>query len=272
MKKLLFFLLSVVLIGSAGCGSYRDVSMEVTDAGSTEAVETTQEPVTTETPVETKETGEETEEVQMESTASVTEEDVSKDKAEAGNDNQSVEAPEDKSDKDTQPVRASEDKSDDKQTDGDESTETKEPTEQPKETKKEPASEKQDTKQKSKQKAVSYSPDRVVSLAISKCQAGGMVTTEQKLKDNLNAGKITKEEYDEYYPLDGLEDSYYSVFVNIDLNKAVTTSGRALGSEEAIAQYIADMLLLESDSVFNIRYTGTTKTSGETFYEFRCYR
>lgn len=99
-----------------------------------------------------------------------------------------------------------------------------------------------------------------------------MVTTEQHLKDNLNAGKITQEEYDEYYPLDGLEDSYYSVFVNVDLNKAATTSGRALGSEEEIAQYIADMLLLESDSVFNIRYTGTIKTSGETFYEFRCYR
>ena len=61
-------------------------------------------------------------------------------------------------------------------------------------------------------KAVSYSPDRVVSLAISKCQAGGMVTTEQNLLNNLNAGKITQEEYDEYYPLDGLEDSYYSVF------------------------------------------------------------
>jgi len=125
---------------------------------------------------------------------------------------------------------------------------------------------------KPEQQAVSYNPDRVVSLAILKCQAGGMVTTEQHLKDNLNAGKITQEEYDEYYPLDGLEDSYYSVFVNVDLNKAATTSGRTLGSEEEIAQYIADMLLLESDSVFNIRYTGTTKTSGETFYEFRCYR
>ena len=258
--------------------------MEVTDAGSTETVETAQEPITTEVSVETKEIGDK-EEAQPESTASVTEEDVSKDKAEAGKDNQSVGATEDKSDKDTQPVRASEDKSDDKQTDGDKSPKTKEPTEQPKETKKEPASEKQqepkessgqeekqDTKQKSEQKAVSYSPDRVVSLAISKCQAGGMVTTEQNLKDNLNAGKITHEEYDEYYPLDGLEESYYSVFVNVDLNKAATTSGRALGSEEAIAQYIADMLLLESDSVFNIRYTGTTKTSGETFYEFRCYR
>ena len=57
MKKLLFFLLSVVLIGSAGCGSYRDLSMEVTDAGSTETVEIAQEPVTTEVSVETKETG-----------------------------------------------------------------------------------------------------------------------------------------------------------------------------------------------------------------------
>lgn len=108
--------------------------------------------------------------------------------------------------------------------------------------------------------------------AVYKWQRGRMVTTEQHLKDNLNAGKITQEEYDEYYPLDGLEDSYYSVFVNVDLNKATTTSGRVLGSEEEIAQYIADMLLLESDSVFNICYTGTTKTSGETFYEFRCYR
>jgi hypothetical protein len=99
-----------------------------------------------------------------------------------------------------------------------------------------------------------------------------MVTTEQHLKDNLKAGKITKKEYKEYYPLDGLEDSFYSVFVNTDLNKAATTSGRSLGSEKEIAQYLADMLLLESDSVFEIRYAGKTKTSGGTFYEFRCYR
>ena len=284
MKKLLFILLSVVLIGSIGCGSYRDLSMEVTDAGSTGAVKTTQEPVTTAAPVETKET-EDTEEAQPESTASVTEDDVLKNKAEVDKDKQPVGASEDKSDKDKQPVRASEDKSDDKQTDGDKSPETQKSTEQPKETKSEPESEKQpepeknfkqeekqETKLEAEPQAVSYSPDRVVSLAISKCQAGGMVTTEQNLMNNLNAGKISQAEYEEYYPLDGLENSYYSVFVNIDLNKAATTSGRTLGSEEEIAQYIADMLLLESDSVFNIRYTGTTKTSGETFYEFRCYR
>ena len=253
MKKLLFFLLSVVLIGSVGCGSNKDLSTEVTDAGSTEIDNETVEPTTEAVTVET----EDAENVVPESTEAIKEMETSDDKKETDKDNQSDN-------------KASDDKSaENKQTDDNESSDNHKPAEQPTDTKNEPASEQQPIPEP---QSVSYSPDRVVSLAISKCQAGGMVTTEQHLKDNLNTGKITQEEYDEYYPLDGLEDSYYSVFVNVDLNKAATTSGRALGSEEEIAQYIADMLLLETDSVFNIRYTGTTKTSGETFYEFRCYR
>ena len=253
MKKLLFFLLSVVLIGSVGCGSNKDLSTEVTDAGSTEIDNETVEPTTEAVTVET----EDAENVVPESTEAIKEMETSDDKKETDKDNQSDN-------------KASDDKSaENKQTDDNESSDNHKPAEQPTDTKNEQASEQQPIPEP---QAVSYSPDRVVSLAISKCQAGGMVTTEQHLKDNLNIGKITQEEYDEYYPLDGLEDSYYSVFVNVDLNKAATTSGRALGSEEEIAQYIADMLLMESDSVFNIRYTGTTKTSGETFYEFRCYR
>ena len=253
MKKLLFFLLSVVLIGSVGCGSNKDLSTEVTDAGSTEIDNETVEPTTEAVTVET----EDAENVVLESTEAIKEMETSDDKKETDKDNQLDN-------------KASDDKSaENKQTDDNKSSDNHKPAEQPTDTKNEPASEQQPIPEP---QSVSYSPDRVVSLAISKCQAGGMVTTEQHLKDNLNTGKITQEEYDEYYPLDGLEDSYYSVFVNVDLNKAVTTSGRALGSEEAIAKYIADMLLLESDNVFNIRYTGTTKTSGETFYEFRCYR
>ena len=267
MKKLLFILLSVVLIGSVGCGSNRNLSTEVTDAGSTEGVNETVEPTNEAVTVET----EETEIVVPESTEAIKKVDSSDDKKDTGKDKQSDN-------------KASEKESDEnKKANENSSSDTQKSEEQPKDAKSEPSYEQQPKPEenskpeekpepKSEPQAVSYSPDRVVSLAISKCQAGGMVTTEQNLKDNLNAGKITKEEYDEYYPLDGLEDSYYSVFVNVDLNKAATTSGRALGSEDAIAQYIADMLLLESDSVFNIRYTGTTKTSGETFYEFRCYR
>ena len=275
MKKLLFFLLSVVLIGSVGCGSNKDLSMEVTDAGSTEIVNETVEPTTEAVTVET----EDARTAKQESTGTVNEVDSSADTKDTGKDNQSDNKP------------SEEKTAENKKSEENKSSDSQKSEKQPKDTKSEPASEQQpkpeeNTKaeekteekpepkpeQKPEPQAVSYNPDRVVSLAISKCQAGGMVTTEQHLKDNLNAGKITQEEYDEYYPLDGLEDSYYSVFINVDLNKAATTSGRALGSEEAIAKYIADMLLLESDNVFNIRYTGTTKTSGETFYEFRCYR
>ena len=271
MKKLLFFLLSVVLIGSVGCGSNKDLSMEVKDAGSTEIVNETIEPTTEAVTVETEDAGT----AQQESTGTVAEVDSSADTKDTGKDNQSDN------------IASEEKTAENKKSEENKSSDSQKSEKQPKDTKSEPASEQQTkpeentkaedkTEEKPEPKpepqAVSYNPDRVVSLAISKCQAGGMVTTEQNLLNNLNAGKITQEEYDEYYPLDGLEDSYYSVFINVDLNKAATTSGRALGSEEAIAKYIADMLLLESDNVFNIMYTGTTKTSGETFYEFRCYR
>lgn len=117
---------------------------------------------------------------------------------------------------------------------------------------------------------VSYSPGNVVSLATAKCQAGGMITTTDNLANLLAEGKITEEEYNDYYPYDGL--GYYSVFVETDLNKAATTSGRLLGSEDAIATYIADMLLLESNPYFLIEYGGVTNSGGQDFYEFRCYR
>ena len=103
-----------------------------------------------------------------------------------------------------------------------------------------------------------------------KCQAGGMIKTTDNLANLLAQGQITEEEYNDYYPYDGL--GYYSVFVETDLNKAATTSGRLLGSEDAIATYIADMLLLESNPYFLIEYGGVTNSGGQDFYEFRCYR
>ena len=89
--------------------------------------------------------------------------------------------------------------------------------------------------------SVAYSPQNVVSLATAKCQAGGMITTQQNLQNHLNDGSITQEEYNEYYPYDGMEGSYYSVFVETDLNKASTIDGQRLSSEDAIAEYIASM-------------------------------
>ncbi len=129
-----------------------------------------------------------------------------------------------------------------------------------------------DVSVKKEETFTAYSPENVVALATAKCQAGGMITTEDNLAKNLAEGKITQEEYNAYYPLDGMENSYYSVFVQTNLNTASTTSGRRLTTEEAIAQYIADMLLLEKDPVFAIRYVGIYHGQNEDFYEFRCHR
>lgn len=119
---------------------------------------------------------------------------------------------------------------------------------------------------------VAYSPQNVVSLATAKCQAGGMITTWQDLDNLLAQGKITQDEYNEYYPYDGMEGSYYSVFVETDLNKASAIDGELLPSEDAIAEYIASMLLLETDPVFYISYDGVYTSHGTDYYEFRCHR
>lgn len=94
--------------------------------------------------------------------------------------------------------------------------------------------------------------------------------TEQEEGDKEAEGKITQEEYNSYYPYDGL--GYYSVFVETNLNEASTTSGRKLGSEDGIADYIAGMMLLETEPVFYIEYAGVYNLNGTDFYEFRCYR
>ncbi len=117
-----------------------------------------------------------------------------------------------------------------------------------------------------------YDPYQVVNLVIAKCQAGGMITTEDNLANLLAEGKITQAEYDEYYPLDGLEGSYYSVFVETDLNLASDIVGNKLGSVDGIADYIANMLLLETQPIFNVTYAGVYTLNGVEFYEFRCHR
>ena len=119
---------------------------------------------------------------------------------------------------------------------------------------------------------VGYDADRVARLAVEKCKAAGMITLPENLDRLLAEGKITQEEYNEYYPYDGMENSYYSVFVETNLLEASTTSGRKLGSEDAIATHIADMLALENGSYVYVEYSGIYNLNGTDFYEFRCYR
>lgn len=118
--------------------------------------------------------------------------------------------------------------------------------------------------------SVAYNPQEVVSLATAKVKAGGKLILSEELDRKLSEGAITQEEYQEYYPYDGT--GYYSVFVETDLNRASTTSGRTLGSVEGIAQYLADMLLLEAVPSVGIAYAGVYTLNGSQFYEFRCHR
>ena len=115
-----------------------------------------------------------------------------------------------------------------------------------------------------------YNPQEVASLATAKVKAGGKLILSEELDRKLSEGMITQEEYQEYYPYDGT--GYYSVFVETDLNQAGTTSGRALRSVDGIAQYLADMLLLEAVPSVGVEYAGVYTLHGSQFYEFRCHR
>lgn len=119
---------------------------------------------------------------------------------------------------------------------------------------------------------IAYDPNRVVALATEKTKAYGKVLVWENLNRLLAEGQITQEEYNEYYPYDGLEDSYYSVFVETDLSKASTISGELLGTEDGIAEYIAGMLALETGPYFAISYAGIYEGTNGDFYEFRCHR
>ncbi|MGN0164811.1 MAG: hypothetical protein ACI39R_01375 [Lachnospiraceae bacterium] len=117
---------------------------------------------------------------------------------------------------------------------------------------------------------VGYDADRVARLAVEKCKAAGMIPLPENLDNLLAEGKITQEEYNEYYPYDGC--GYYSVFVETNLNIASTISGERLCSEEAIADYIAGMMVLEVEPCFYIECAGVYQGNSVEFYEFRCYR
>ena len=261
MKKFIVFLLSVMVLSVIGCNSTKDVATD-TNAGYEETVETEEstEAVPTETPKDDTMIAESEEVIKGQIEA--TEQPVA-DKEEA---EQTSEAESGEQEEETKPIEERK---------PEQSTEpVEEPiTEQPSQPSEEPTVEPEQPREPEPQpQTVAYSPDSVVAMAIAKCQAGGMITTQDNLATALAEGRITQEEYNEYYPYDGLESSYYSVFVETDLNTAGTTSGQPLRSEDAIATYIADMLLLESSPVFNIVYAGVYNKGGTDFYEFRCLR
>ena len=248
MKKKLFLILSVTVMLAAGCRNKGDILPDM-ETEATETVIDTEKPDMAEDKEASAAVHEENGDAEKEQTGKKTTEGTEQKEG----DREAEETPEPKPA--SQPEQKGETAPALGSTDVPEPEETKpEETEQPEQT----------------VTVVSYDPVSVCSQAVAKCQAGGMITTTDNLASLLAEGKITQEEYDSYYPYDGL--GYYSVFVETDLNKASTTSGRKLGSEDGIADYIAEMMLLETEPVFNIEYAGVYNLNGTDFYEFRCYR
>lgn len=257
MKKRLFLILSVTIMLAAGCGN-KDIPTDM-ETEVAETVTDTEEPDMAEdkeVPAADQAENGDTEKEQ-------TEKETAEETGQEEGDKEAEETPEPKSA--SQPGQKEETEPAQGSTNVPKQEETKQEETELEETKQEETKQQEQTVT-----AVSYDPVSVCSQAVAKCQAGGMITTTDNLASLLAEGKITQEEYNSYYPYDGL--GYYSVFVETDLNSASTTSGRKLGSEDEIADYIAGMMLLETEPVFNIEYAGVYNLNGTDFYEFRCYR
>lgn len=258
MKKRLFLILSVTIMLAVGCGNKDNILPDM-ETEVAETVTGTEEPDMAEdkeVPAADQTENGDTEKEQ-------TEKETAEGTGQAEGDKEAEEKPEPKpasqpgQQEETEPAQGS--------TEVPKQEEPKQEEAKPEETKPEETKQQEQTVT-----AVSYDSVSVCSQAVAKCQAGGMITTTDNLASLLAEGKITQEEYNSYYPYDGL--GYYSVFVETDLNRASTTSGRKLGSEDEIADYIAGMMLLETEPVFYIEYAGVYNLNGTDFYEFRCYR
>lgn len=118
---------------------------------------------------------------------------------------------------------------------------------------------------------IEYNPDRVCALATAICEEAGLKTTADSMDEMLANGLISQEEYDEFYPYAGA--GYLGVFLETDLSIACTITGRKLSSEQAIAEYLAEVMISEAtDEFFFIECAGIYVHNGVPMYEFRCYR
>lgn len=259
MKNLLYILLSVITLALAGCSTTdnkkeADTTVVVENADEKETELSTYESEEVEaTENETKEnetnqteTAEPTEEQQpqTEEPASTQEETVKEEPAEAP-----IEVP---TEAPTQaPTEAP----------------TEVPTEAPTEA---PTTETPTQPTVQEPEFVAYNPYNVAQMANDKVKAAGKVLLPENLDRLLAEGVITQEEYNEYYPYDGC--GYYSVFIETNLLIAQDIVGTPLRSEEAIAEHIAGMLVLETGPYVYVECNGVYNHNGTDFYEFRCYR
>ena len=118
---------------------------------------------------------------------------------------------------------------------------------------------------------VSYSPQRVVELAVEKTKAQGKIYIPDDLNQMLAAGEISQEDFNASYPTDGA--GYLEYYVATDMNEARDISGTVqFASEADIAVNIASMYASLPQQYFYIEYHGTVTYGGKECYVFYCYR
>lgn len=270
MKKMVYILLSVIILALAGCNK-NDSGKEVKTSLVVDKEENDEALLSKETT--TKQIEDETTKNKEETT--VNEENSAESKSEILVEKHSVRTEESTTSKSDEVKVEKTESSTEASTEAATEPPTQAPTERPTQPETEMPTQAPTTEAPTQPAVVeptviAYSPERVVALATAKCQEGGMTTLTDNLDNLLADGSITQEEYDEYYPYDG--SGYYSVFVETDLSIASTLTGRRLESEEEIADYIAGMLLLETGDLFLIECAGIYDHNGTPLYEFRCYR
>lgn len=122
-----------------------------------------------------------------------------------------------------------------------------------------------------KMEPVSYSPQRVVELAVEKTAVQGKIYIPDDLNRMLETGEISQEDYDACYPTDGA--GYLEYYVAADMNEARDISGTIQFSSEAdIAANIAGMYAALPQQYFYIEYGGIVVYGGKECYVFYCYR
>lgn len=262
MKNLLYILLSVITLVLAGCSTTDNkkeagtaVVVEDTDAKETELSTYESENVETAKPTENETKEEETKDTE---TKAPTEEHTTQTEEPASTQEETVkeEPTETPTERPTQQP-------------------TEAPTEAPTEIPTEAATEEPTTETPTQPPVqepefVAYNPYNVAQMANAKVKAAGKVLLPENLDRLLAEGAITQEEYNEYYPYDGC--GYYSVFIETNLLIAQDIVGTPLRSEEAIAEHIAGMLVLETGPYVYVECNGVYNHNGTDFYEFRCYR
>ena len=122
--------------------------------------------------------------------------------------------------------------------------------------------------------SVAYSPQKCCVTCNSKVSGRRDDYHTENLQNHLNDSSITQgKEYNEYYPYDGMEGSYYSVFVETDLNKASTIDGHCgyhLRMQSQIyCKYVTFWKQIRYSTSVMMEFT---RQAVQTYYEFRCHR